>query len=214
MERRNGYETRSGFAREVIRQTRARLGPAPRSCPPEVLRQRRLSPPRWMTDSGDSRFLELYDRQNTLFRRGIVVWACIVQANLQLFRPGPEDCPAALVYSLHPRMDDRIDLLSGLAKRLFRLKGQQTEPDLQPIADLLADEIAADWKVPVPTRLADGMRCFLMTTMIGRKHLPDRYLAQAQVPLLVCPDKTDVGMILPRRFWADQLVAAWQPPVN
>ncbi len=155
-----------------------------------------------MKETGDDRFLRLYEEQDLLLREGIVIWGQIVQANTLLFTRGLDDCPAAIVYSLDETVDTNPLILQTAAARLFSIKGDDTDEDLQPFSSRLADEHTADWKLKVPTRLTQGIECFYITTMVIRKHLPGRHLKGATFPFLVCPSKTDVGMILPGKYWS------------
>lgn len=154
----------------------------------------------------DRRFDKFYEDQPTIYQYGQIVWGAIVQANSLLFRPGSHDCPAVFLYSLDPRMDAVPEFLVDWAHGLFDIKGVDTDPDLQAFSDKLADEMVADWKLPVPTRITEGVQCYYTTNMIFRRHLPDRLLAGPIMPLLVCPDQSEVAFILPSRYWSNPFV--------
>ncbi|MFX1237029.1 MAG: hypothetical protein ACFE8P_04840, partial [Promethearchaeota archaeon] len=90
-------------------------------------------------------------------------------------------------------------------------KGLDTDPELQTFSDKLADELVSDWKIPIPKKITQNIQCFYMTTtIIIRKHLPNKKLSRSLFPLLVCPEKTDAGMILPSQFWDVSFNAEWK----
>jgi len=152
----------------------------------------------------DSHFMEFYNHQKLLASEGIIVWGNIIQANEKLFIEGNKDYPAAIIYSLDPKMDGIPEVLQTASTSLFSVKGKRTDPELQIFSDKLADEMVRDWKIPIPTKLTEGIQCYYITTMVIRKHLPGGYLANSLFPFLVCPSKTDVGMILPEEYWAPE----------
>jgi hypothetical protein len=95
---------------------------------------------------------------------------------------------------------------------LFSIKGAQTDPELQVFADKLADEKSGDSKIPAPTSITNGVQCYYTTTMIVRKHLPEKYLAGSLFPYLVCPGYTEAGMVLPEVFWPEHFINKfWSP---
>ncbi|MBN1659659.1 MAG: hypothetical protein JXA93_14735, partial [Anaerolineae bacterium] len=89
---------------------------------------------------------------------------------------------------------------------LYSVKGETTDQDLQQFSEKLADEYVADWKIQIPARVTGGVQCFYITTMVVRKHLPRKFLSGSLFPFLVCPEKTQVGMIVPARYWEKGLV--------
>lgn len=46
--------------------------------------------------------------------------------------------------------------------------------------------------------------------MVHRPDLPDRYLASGLFPLVICPEATPATIILPARYWGDDLLALWR----
>jgi len=190
------------FFISAIRETRDIFGPPPRKIDPFKMARFKCKPPAWIRDGQETELSLFYKNQYLLARKGDVVWGHTIQANELLFRDGDMDHPAALMYSLDPEMDNSPYILEDAAHDLFAVKGEDTAPDLQEFADKLADEMITDWKIPVPPRLTQGIQCYYLTTMIIRKHLPDSYLAGGLFPFLVCPEETDVGMILPKEYWS------------
>lgn len=185
----------------AIQATRKKFGDPPRTFGFFDRMYLKIKPPAWMRDNNDVRFLELYEKQDLLFREGSVVWGHAIQANLLLFNEGHSDHPADIIYSIDPVIDRRPGILGKAADFLYSQKGKSTDQDLQQFSDKLEDEYVADWKIPIPTRLTEGIECFFIATMIIRKHLPRKFLSRPLFPFLICPDKTDLGIILPSKYW-------------
>ncbi len=170
------------------------------SRPEDHLESDKIDPPDWCL--AEPRFKELFAAQDVLFSEGNAVWGTIVQANGNLFSPGPDDLPAVVIYSLDDKIDSNPQLIERVAHGLYALKGRQTAPDLQAFSDKLKSERTLNWKIPIPPRISDNIQCFYTTALIVRKHLPRGYLYSNLFPFLVCPAKTNVGTILPARYWS------------
>lgn len=199
----------------TIASCRRSFGEPPRKLSLFSLWRLRMPRPAWVKESGDVRFKEIFASQKTLLKTGRVVWAATVQANSLLFDSGDEDCPAAVLYSLDPRVDAQPELLQEAASRLFSFKGRKAlDPELQTFADKLADEMVIDLKLPVPPSLTSGLRCYYTCIMVHRGHLPDGKLSQGYYPLLAGAEGTDACMILPSKYWPPSLVKRWNTPLQ
>ncbi len=174
------------------------------SRPGDHMESDKIEPPDWCL--GESRFRELFAAQDVLFSEGNAVWGTIVQANGKLFSEGPEDLPAVIVYSLDEKIDSNPQLIERVAHGLYSLKGRQTSPDLQAFSDKLKSERTLNWKIPIPPRISDNIQCFYTTALIVRNHLPHGYLSHNLFPFLVCPARTNVGTILPSRYWSEKFL--------
>lgn len=151
---------------------------------------------------------EILDRQLLLLEQGTVVWGSLVQANSALFEPGPDDLPAALVYSHDAHFDSRPQNLRQIGGELFAHKGHDAPEPLRRIAEWLADEVERAYDIPVPDLLTE--RQVLITTfVVFRRHLPENVLNGAWFPILTHPD-TRALMIVPRQFWPQNLIALWK----
>jgi hypothetical protein len=195
---------------QLLEQCRQKFGPPPRSF---SLRERFylwMAPPDWMIGKRDELW-RVYRSRKQLVRDGQVVWAALIQANFQLFSPGSSNCPAAVVYSTDPSFDSEPYALEEIARSLFRLKGTAPEdPALQKFAHDLTDERVRSMKLALPHSLTQGRDVFYTCIMVHRPHLPDRYLAAGLLPLVVQPELTEATLILPSRFWSDELLALWR----
>lgn len=170
----------------------------------------RVPKPDWLWLNPTDKLVIHFKNLNTLFSEGIVVWGHIIQANSLMFEDGPQDCPGELVYSIDD--PDRVDpeYLQGVARQLFRLKGTEPEdPDLQPIANYLTDEMIRVFGLPVPSSISPSIRCRISTTYFVRKHLPKRRLCSSLLPVVVNRRDPHTATVLPERYWPPELVEWW-----
>ena len=165
-------------------------------------------PPPWMTR--DDGLAPIYSQQNQLLKSGAVTWAVIVQANMNLFKPGPQDHPAQVVYGANVVADP--DLLLRAANRLYQLKN--TSPaniEDRAMAELISDELDRNMGVELPASFGssitsraneDHTHVKLLTSsfMVFRAHLPARTLRGRVFSLLIHPQAKAV-MIVPQVFW-------------
>jgi hypothetical protein len=187
----------------VLDPTRAAFGPAPRT----IKTWDHLEPPRWM--KGDDPLRATYTGLRDLLTKGDVVWGRIVQANTLLFRPGGEDCPADVLFGADPGVDLAPRRLDAAADAAFALKGKTPEDEgLARVARALTNEMERHGPVDLPDAVTHGARMRMVTIMVHRGQLPCGWLASTVLPLLVTPDR-DFGMILPKRYWAGDLVRGW-----
>lgn len=180
--------------------------PAPLDAPAEALRECRDAfgpPPRYFDQTEINDYLRIplpgvdgralrdsLGWQGELRRTGRIVWACLVRADAELFRPGSANHPAELLYSLDPAADGAPHRLRAIARALAPVD--------------LPDE-------RVPDALCGGMTGVRRTTtLMVRRHLPDAVLQDRPVPLLVLPDQTTATMVLPSRYWSPRLLAHWR----
>ncbi|MFX0100190.1 MAG: hypothetical protein ACFFCS_11465 [Candidatus Hodarchaeota archaeon] len=170
----------------------------------------RLNAPNWVTYGSENQIAKLYTEQDLLYNEGSVVWGHLIQANALLFEPGEDDHPCVLTYSFDERVDSKPKLLNKLATELYRIKGRRTDPELMEFSRKLASERSRVWKIPIPVKISEGIQCYYCAGMVIRKHLPKGYLSGSLFPFLVCPEKTDVGMILPSRYWPQKLINQWR----
>jgi hypothetical protein len=169
--------------------------------------------PGWLSDEPAHAFYrQILADQAALRRGGRIVWGHIVQANKRLFKPGDEDLRAHLVYSLDPAMDGTPTRLQAIADAVFALKGEpQSDRAHQAIADTLSTTREPTVRVPVPPALAGARQVFLTCTIVVRRHLPADHVRSHLLPLLVDPARTAATMILPSRYWPEELIRPWQP---
>jgi hypothetical protein len=126
-------------------------------------------------------------------------------------KPGADDCPAAVVYSLAPFFDDKLKTLAEVADILFGLKGGEVrDPDLAEFADAITSEEQVLFNRKIPLSLTFRHRAYYTTIMVHRKHLPVRFLKASWFPLVADPDESPASVILPSRYWDPELAEMWR----
>jgi hypothetical protein len=167
--------------------------------------------PSWLVEDRSDKLSILFDNLDRLWCEGVVVWAHVVQANQLIWRPGPDNVPGELVYSLEDADRTELQLLGTVARRLYKLKGTSPDdPAEASIAKYISDEHIRVFGHRVPTTICARPRCRMSTTFFVRKHLPLGRLAEPFVPVVVLPEKPHVAMPLPGRFWPDSLLGIWR----
>jgi hypothetical protein len=192
---------------DVIRNIRVRIGEPKRSFDARETNYLRLTPPEWCRD--DHALMDIYRCQNLLLEEGTIVWGALVQANSALFSPGPFDLPGVVVYAAEVHVHDDLLRLSAIAKKLFALKdGGGKTPAETKFGTKLADERSPFLAEAVPKRLGGDTPVVANTAMFPRKHIPGGILSAAFFPILVHP-KTTAILIVPARYWDNNLVDLW-----
>jgi hypothetical protein len=199
---------------EMIDACRRNLGRAPRQMPPDARRAFRLRmAPHvllFMWLRGDK--LRTVLRQQDLLRdQGRVVWGRLVQANQMLFdRANRWVLPASVIYGVDPAFDAEPALLEAAAGAIFDMKGTTpADEQWRRFAEAITDEMARTMKLALPGALCQGKEAYLTTCLISPAHLPAGYLADGLFPVLICPERTDVVMVLPASYWPESLTEAW-----
>lgn len=165
----------------------------------------RLTKPEWMQQSKDNRFEATYIDHGMLLRKGRIAIAKIVQANSLLYKPGEDNCPAAMVFSEDPYFEENPDKLGEIAYRLYGIKGSRCDDEeLQRFSDILADEIVTLFNVEIPQKITYSRKVYFTSLMVHREHLPNRYIDFGCFPALIYPEKTEASIILPSRYWASE----------
>lgn len=95
--------------------------------------------------------------QKLLLEKGLAVWGTLLQANNGLFESGPDDLPAAAIYSRDAHFDSRPQALRRIGRYLFTYKKsvQHAPGDCQAIAAWMTDEMSRDQNLLVPARLSE-----------------------------------------------------------
>ena len=154
-----------------------------------------------------------YYQKNLLLTKGIVVWGHIVQANSLLFQKGKKNHSAAIVYSLDPIFNSNLSQLSRIAWELYELKNRRIEHpeviDLKAIAEAITNETDCLFNIRIPESIALDRVVYYTTIAVYRQDLPTKCLRNNWFPLLIAPGITENAMILPAKYWHNNLVRAW-----
>ena len=190
----------------LIAECRERFGPVPRTFSRKDTAYLKIVPPKWCVQNEDP-LLYLYTNQGKVREYGEIVWGHRVQANRLLYGPGSENCPADAVYSFDPYFESHVDELAEIAQKLFALKGTRpAERDAARIAQHLTAETSRCRQLPVPRNISGGREVFMTNLMVHREHLPQGYLSQSCFPLIVHRDNPTAALILPARYWPEELL--------
>ena len=186
---------------------RRNLGAAPRAFSRAQRKELILKAPAWSASDPLSR---VTDAQTLLLEQGRIVPAVLVQANANLWAPREGDSAALALWSQDARLETDIATLRGLADEIYDLKGDNPKepvPDeLKTIAQFVTQEKARPLSEPLPAGWGlEGAEFFLSALLVWRAHLPVGFLTSRVLPLLVLPGQIKVAMILPGRFWSEEL---------
>jgi hypothetical protein len=187
----------------VLRACQSNFGEPPRSLSFGEKLRFLIWPPRWCLFGSDP-LIGIYWTQNKLRDRGRVVWGQLVQANSLLFQPGPNNCPANVIYEPVASGERSYTALPRIANSIFGLKGQRHhDTELAECARWVTNERHRMVDAPVPKRLTGGRDVVFSTVMVHRKHLPSGYLSCSMFPLVINPEETPWTMILPHYYWPE-----------
>jgi Fe-S cluster assembly iron-binding protein IscA len=193
-------------AMRVLRRVEQLVGrpPRPRNWPGFAVCH--VKRPEWL--SSDDLINRLLLMQDQVIRDGVLRWACVVQANATLYRPGMGDSGAQVVYA--PVGDVPLAELRTIADSMFAIKGTTpADPDEHRLADMLANEYerALDW--PVPKTLTGGHDLITSIALLGRRHMPGGVLAGSYFPVLADP-KSRLVSFVPSHYWPKEFRDYWQ----
>jgi hypothetical protein len=162
-------------------------------------------PPAWMPNNDG--LAGIYPLQNKLLRVGEITWGVLVQANMNLFKPGAQDHPAQTVYASGSGVDP--ELLLRAASRLYQLKNTTpNDPQDRALAALISDEMERNFATTLPASFCPGQTLLTSSFMVMRAHLPGRTLRGNVFPLLAHPSVRAV-MIVPQQFWPKDFQEFW-----
>lgn len=197
---------------EILHQCAQNLGPSPRKFKFwERFSYLTLDPPIWLLLDNSDELNTVFKYQKELLKNGVLVWGHLIQANTLLFSEGKDNCPGEVVYSLTPSLLATPEYLSEIAFTLSLLKGTNpTEPDLKYIAHYLTDQFIRVFGLDVPDRLSPQLKCKISTVFFDRKHLPNRIISSSILPLVVNPQEPHVAMLLPEKYWPEELLKLWK----
>jgi hypothetical protein len=137
-----------------------------------------------------------------LYREGTVVWAAVVQANSDLFKPGTKPLPANVVWSADAQFDEDPAALVEIGREVFKLK--HTEPDdkqLREVAKVVTDELNYIVNYKLPQKLTSGRKVYLTTIVIARNTLPNGMLEGRYFPAVVAERAPRKVAVLPWTWW-------------
>ena len=203
---------RAGRAGTPIAVVRRQAGHRPRSFDTALADYLRAEMPAWLERRPTDHLRAVYAAQDRLRRDGRIVWACLVQANALLFKPGPSDSPASVVWSDDPYYDEHPEELSLIGSELYAVKGTgQADPGLAEFSRMLANEMDRANGLQVPESLTEGRFVYHSSIMCVRKHLPHGHVSGHLFPVWTDPEPTGLVLLVPAAFWPAELLGRWGP---
>lgn len=197
---------------QSIRECASNIGEAPRRFSLlDRLTYLRVPKPAWLRSNPTDKLSIHFNNLSGVFSNGMITWGYIIQANAMLFESGRIDCPGEIVYSIDDA--ERVDTehLQDVAVELYRLKGTEpSDPDLLSIAHYLTDERIRVFGLQVPTCISPSISYRISTTFFLRKHLPNRRLCSALLPIIVNPEEPHIVTPLPKRYWPREFLDTWR----
>ena len=167
-----------------------------------------LPRPDWL-DSDDT-LSRIYDELSELEATGEIHYGALVQANEYLFNEHPAyNLPANIVFSANTYYEQNPGELREVASEIFDHKGLDNAPEhLRQVVDAVTDEYERLYNIRLP--MHERPESFFTTIIVFRKHLPGRKLQGSIFPVLTNPDKLKSTLILPMRYWTDELVSYFE----
>lgn len=145
-----------------------------------------------------------------LIEHGQVVWATCAQVNGLMVEPGRADLPGNTIFGLDPYFDTHPLHLLKIAHSISSLKDTEPgDPVCARVASVMTDEsnFVSNWRLPF--KLSDGHAAYMTSTQFHRNWLPGKMLGGALFPLIVCPERSIVSMLLPLDCWPGALRDNW-----
>ena len=193
-----------------IQLVRDLLGEPPRTFDPSLAHYLQVEPPQWLTATTSDELYGVYPAQDRLRAYGRVVWAAVVQANALLFKPGPEDHPASVIWSEDRYFDARPKALLAITPELYSLKGNdQVDAESAAFARMLTNERIRAPRLKVPSRFTGGRVVYHSSLMFTRKHLPKGYVTGNLMPVWIDPAPSGMVLMVPAAYWPPSVTAAW-----
>jgi len=156
-----------------------------------------------------------YDDQHQLISSGKIYYACLIQANMKIFKRGTNNYGACIVYSEDPYFDENPDELALVAQEIYKYKGTDNPPpDIKHFVDMITDERVYAYNEKLPSRMTqdpfgvDKEKVVYYTTLIiHRHHIPKKRLMRSIFPIITSPANLKSCMILPSHYWTKEFTA-------
>ena len=186
--------------------------------------------PLWLTTK-DGLF-KLYEDRNILFKYGEVYYAHLIQANEYLFiENNKNDCPAAIIFSTDPLMEENPEMMRVLQDKIYSYKNMNLKDvpeNYRTLAELITDEMSRDsYNFHIyanePTEIIPGwgddgayshnnvsrIDIRFSCVMVFRNDLPKGVISKSIFPILAAPRFTPVVMVLPKEYWTEEMLSNW-----
>lgn len=176
-------------------------------------RKKKIKLPKNKTLSPKDPIYKVYTDFEEIIENGNICYACIVRANTKLFKRFPNiDCPAEIVYSSHPKVEERPMILQGTANYLYSLRNKSdseiSEGNLELAEHMRNDYDRAfyDFKI---TKDGEEISCSTKVIMVFRSFLPGRKIKGKIIPVIVTDDPANPAIIVPYKYWGRAFKRLW-----
>lgn len=147
-----------------------------------------------------------YREKNLLIQFGQIVYGVLVEANVQLFSPGANNCPAVFLFSSDEFFNANPKTLADLASEIFNLKNSSSGPAyFSDTAALIKNEMAYFYNFKIPPAAAKNRAVYMSTVLAVRKHLPGKMICGRLLPLLTDPARCASSFVVPFQYWGEEL---------
>lgn len=180
----------------------------------------KLTKPYWVPNDPINK---IYTDMPILLESGEVYYAALIQANEILFQKKPFiDCPGNVLFSTSDIINENPFLLQKLATFIYSFKNTDEAPaSIKRLVESITDEMERLFNVPIsltkvdifnsfPVALYGNDTAFYTTVMFFRDYLPTGVLRSGILPIVAAPDKTDISIILPKKYWSKTILKLYR----
>jgi hypothetical protein len=166
-----------------------------------LVRAEYISPIDYLIDMSNG-FARIERRRRALqiAANGVVLPAYVIQANSDIWKPGPSpQLPALVLTSFDPRVMNDKKYMMGLVKQLVNYKGTaQNHPELAYVAAITTDERAVnDRRRVLPPAMTGGPEVFALDILLQRSRLDGGYLGTNTLTILAEPGPLGCADLIP-----------------
>lgn len=157
----------------------------------------------------------LWRDQELLYSRGEIQQAALVFGHGGLRRRAWLGGAAILVHGPESEPKQDQPTFVEIARHLNELRGTEpTDPDLARVLAAIEPHERREMHVRLPDSLTGGRECYVSEVFLHRDHMPNRWLAGEEFPILCLPKETQACALLPSRYWPADLTREWSvdPP--
>jgi hypothetical protein len=204
--------TTAGDWKRAIERCREKLGP-PVELDTSWFGRRPTERRHFATDCKGESFLGAAPSKcKLLLAQGRVVWGHPVKANADAYHDGRGDDLGVIVYGANESADGDVAALARLAEAVSDLRDQDpTDPDLIRLREVMLKDMRGSLAPQeLPRQMTGGRTVVMADTQFHRRRLPIGRVIKSPLPLLILPEKTQANMILPLKYWSDELAEAWR----
>ena len=167
--------------------------------------------PSWLTERDG--LARIFREKDDIYKYGNVYYACIVQANNNLYRTDNRlNCPANLLYTLEPSGECNIGLLKETAKTLNGIRKYEKSdiPEhMRELISVMTDDHDRSQFIFTAGKGDEKLRMIYACTLIFREDLPLGVLKNDIIPVLAAPEHCTSILTLPKKYWSEGFIEFW-----